>query len=78
MNRRQWKQLYRSVRRGDVNTAYLVRYHGMAGPSVKGKRTIHRLKTWSAAKSLLDILMTHRPTMSKADRRVLIEAVRAM
>ena len=80
MNRKQWKQLWRSVRRGDISTAHLVRHYDMAGAMLapKGKRTVHRLKTWNAAKALLDMLITHRPTMSKADRRVLIEAVRAM
>lgn len=78
MNRKHWKQLYRSVRRGDVGTPYLVGRYGMCCATLKGKRSISRLKSWNAAKALLDVLMTHRPTMSKAHRRVLIEAVRAM
>lgn len=80
MNRRQWKQLWRSVRRGDISTAYFVRHHGMAGAtlSAKGKRSVHRLATWSAAKMLLDVLMTDRNRMSKADRRAILGAVRGM
>lgn len=80
MNREQWKTLWRSVRRGDVNTAYLVRHHRMAGAtlSAKGKRFVHRLDTWSAAKSLLDMLMSHRSAMTKDDRRAILRAVRSM
>lgn len=80
MNRKQWNTLWRSVRRGDVNTAYLVRNHGMGGAtmSAKGKRFVHRLATWNAAKALLDILMTDRARMAKTDRRAILAAVRSM
>ena len=80
MNRKQWKSLWRGVRRGHINTAYLVRHHDMAGAtlSAKGRRSIHRLSSWNAAKALLDILMTDRARMTKADRRVVLEAVQAM
>lgn len=79
MNRKQWKSLWRSVRAGHVNNADLIKRYGIIGTMLSKKdRAVQRMGSWVAGKHLLDIVMRNRAIMSKADRRVVLEAIRCV